>query len=86
MLRLMMAWLATTNAWTPVLCVNCKFFRKDLFTEPRFGKCAKFPERRPESALVDGVSETKIYKYCITARDSDSMCGKEGKFYEDRRF
>lgn len=84
MLRLMMARLVTTTALTPMLCVNCKYFRKDLFTEPRFGKCAKFPERRPESTLVDG--ETQIYKYCITARDSDSMCGKEGKFYEDRRF
>ena len=79
MLRfMMMAWLVTTTALNPVLCVNCKWFRKDLFTEPLFGKCAKFPER-PES---DGTK----YKYCITARDSDSMCGKEGKFYEDRRF
>jgi len=76
--RMMLVWWMTANALTPLLCVNCKHFRKDLFTEPQFGKCAKFPER------TDG-SEKK-YKYCVTARDWDSMCGKEGKFYEDRRF
>ena len=84
MLRLLMlAWLMTAKAWTPVRCVNCKHFRKDMYTEPQFGKCAKFPERRPPTF---DVSEINMYKYCVTARDSDSMCGKEGKFYEDRRY
>lgn len=32
MLRLLM--MAGLIAWDPVLCVNCKYFRKDLFTEP----------------------------------------------------
>ena len=80
-------WLLSVNALNPVLCVNCKFFKKGFNTESRFGKCTMFPEQSNDSMLVDGISVLKKqdYKYCITARDFDSMCGKEGKFYQDKR-
>jgi len=69
------------------LCVNCKFFKKDFFTESKFGKCTKFPEQFTlDYTLVDGISVKKKqeYYYCSTARTSDGMCGKEGKFYQDK--
>lgn len=86
---MLVACLMTTSALDPVLCINCKFFKKDLFTASQFGKCTKFPEGKKENncVLVDGVARIqKInYHYCVTSRDFDSMCGNEGKFYQERR-
>lgn len=72
---------------TTPFCVNCKFFKKDFFTNSKFGKCTKFPEQfEIDYTLVNGISVNKKqeYYYCATARKSDSMCGKEGKFYHKR--
>jgi len=68
------------------LCVNCKFFTKKFYTDSKFGKCAKFPQNALDYALVDGISvKTKQeYYYCATARMSESMCGREGKFYQNK--
>jgi len=36
-------------------------------------------------SLVNGKNYTYVeYQYCATSRSYDSMCGKEGKFYEKR--
>ncbi len=69
------------------ICVNCKFFKNNFYTESKFGKCTKFPQNAPDYTLIDGISvKTKQeYYYCATARNSESMCGKEGKFYQDKR-
>jgi hypothetical protein len=71
---------------TPV-CVNCKFFKNNFYTASKFGKCTKFPQSDLDYTLVDGISVKKKqeYYYCSTARMSSGMCGKEGKFYQDKR-
>jgi hypothetical protein len=69
------------------LCVNCKFFKNNFYTESKFGKCTKFPHNEIDYTLVDGISVNKKqeYYYCSTARNSESMCGTEGKFYQDKQ-
>jgi hypothetical protein len=69
---------------TPKLCINCKHFKKDIFTDNTFGKCKLFPKKIDNSNyLVDGVrKKTKPdYFYCSTARDFEEMCGKNGNFF-----
>ncbi len=66
-------------------CKNCKFFKKDFFTETKFGHCSRFPFQQTDNYLVDGYKdESPINYYCSTARSSDRMCGPEGKYYEGR--
>jgi hypothetical protein len=74
-------------AYKAPVCVNCKFFRNNFYTESKFGKCTKFPQNAPDYTLVDGISvkQKQEYYYCSTARNSESMCGTEGKFYQDKR-
>ena len=64
-------------------CKDCKFFKKDFFTETKFGHCSRFPFQQTDNYLVDGYKdESPInYYYCSTARSSDHMCGPEGKYY-----
>jgi len=66
-------------------CKNCKFFKKDFFTETKYGHCSHFPNE-PSNYLVDGYKDESptSYFYCSTARSSDYMCGPEGKYYESR--
>ena len=72
---------------TPIkrkICVDCKFFIKDLYTENKFGRCSLFIKPTEDDySIVDG-SETNYvlrYNYCYNARQFDSMCGIEGKLY-----
>jgi len=67
-------------------CKNCKFFKKDFFTETKFGHCSHFPFQQTNDYLVDGYKDESpiSYHYCSTSRSSDHMCGKEGKYYESR--
>ena len=70
------------------ICKDCKFFKKDSFTETRFGHCSKFPNEPNNYYLVDGFKDTSptSYHYCSTARSSDRMCGPEGKYFEYKKF
>ena len=72
-----------TYSVEPILCKNCKFFRKDLFTLNKFGKCSLFPIANDnEYFLVDGTKNTKIdYYYCSIARNNKNMCKPEGNLY-----
>jgi hypothetical protein len=66
------------------LCKNCKFFKKKLFDENKFGHCTRFPFQATNNYfLVDGVKDTSptSYHYCSTARSFDHMCGPEGRGY-----
>ena len=78
-----MKWLlatlfALTHAITPKYCIHCKHFM-NAPTGPQYGKCRFFPyEEEPD--LVTGKS-TEDYRYCSTARQYESMCGKKGKHY-----
>ena len=73
------------NVIKPKLCLNCKHFITDNDTD-KFGKCSLFTEKEKFDfyMLVNGISENKHieYYYCATARNSEDMCGKEGKMYK----
>jgi hypothetical protein len=69
------------------ICVNCKHFNKDFWSEKKFGKCTLFPrEEISKSYLVDGKHDIKNddYYYCSTARGFDSLCGEKGTFFEKK--
>ena len=71
----------------PKLCVDCKFFTKDLFTSNKFGKCSLFPRvDNINYFLVDGIKENKNveYHYCSTSRKYYDMCGENGKLFENK--
>ena len=70
---------------TPI-CINCKFFRNNILTHNRFGKCSLFPiEDNNEEYLVTGITNINDYSYCSIARKYDDMCGKEGKQYKNKK-
>jgi hypothetical protein len=65
-------------------CKDCKFFKKDFFTETKYGHCSHFPlQQQTNDYLVDGYKDESptVYYYCSTARSSDRMCGVEGKYF-----
>ena len=70
----------------PKLCIDCKYFTKNLFFMPnKFGKCSLFlKEQEDDDFLVNGIRNIEYY-YCSTARNYDSMCGKEGTLYEENK-
>lgn len=72
----------------PKLCVDCKFFRGELFLGNKFARCSLFPtEEINHDFLVDGSKKNKQikYGYCSVARQFDDMCGNEGKLYEKKQ-
>jgi hypothetical protein len=73
------------NEIKPKLCVNCKHFITDN-VDNKFGKCSLFTKKENLNfyTRVNGISEnTDIeYYYCATARNSEDMCGKEGKMHK----
>jgi len=71
----------------PKFCKNCKFFVKEnIFTPDNLGKCSAFVYEEQDNFLVDGINKKKIssYYYCSTARNSEHMCGVEGKKFEPK--
>jgi len=66
----------------PKICVDCKFYTKNLFGFSEFGKCALFPKEN-NSFLVNG-HKNKEYYYCYTSREFEDMCGKDGKCYQPK--
>ena len=68
------------------ICKDCKFFIKHFLSEPKFGHCSKFPTEPTDTYLVDGISSLQTgYYYCSTARFSQKMCGREGKYFEIKK-
>ena len=67
-------------------CKDCKFFKKDFFTETKYGHCTHFPFEPTSNYLVDGYKDDSpaSYYFCSTARSSDRMCGPEGKYFSSR--
>jgi hypothetical protein len=69
-------------------CINCKFYKKNFFTFSEFGKCANFIYYDDNyNYLVNGKPNYNLdhLHYCSTARKCDNMCGKEGKFYKEKK-
>jgi hypothetical protein len=78
--------IGATRATLPPLCINCKFFKADAWVN-KFGKCTKFPnEDSIDYFLVSGTPDTKNknYYYCSTTRAIPSMCGPQGKLFEQK--
>jgi len=68
----------------PKLCINCKYFITDNNTG-KFGKCSLFPKQSGKNNyLVTGINEDE-YFFCSTLRDTNGMCGEEGKYYKKMR-
>jgi len=68
----------------PKLCINCKYFITDNDTG-KFGKCSFFPKKDIKiNYLVNGINSINKneYYYCSTSRDTNDMCGEEGKYHE----
>ena len=76
------------------LCQSCRYFINDNLS---LGKCYLFPkvknrdinEKRKDLQIFlktgDTVrSKTIDYIYCSSARNSEFMCGKDGKKYVDK--
>jgi hypothetical protein len=77
----------SVNSTKPKLCIDCKFFKKDFFTDNKFGKCSLFSKEESNyNYLVDGSKKVNIigYYFSSTARGFNHMCGEEGKFYEKK--
>ena len=70
------------------LCMNCKYFKKDIFTPSKYAQCKKFLIiDKNVNYLIDGKrkEETKNMYYCSTARSFDNLCGEDGTGYEARK-
>jgi hypothetical protein len=68
--------------------MNCKHFKRDIFTPSRFGKCKKFLTIDDNvDHLIYGKKKEKTENmhYCSTARKFDSLCGEDGTGYEAKR-
>jgi hypothetical protein len=69
---------------TPKLCINCKYFINDLSSDPKYGKCSLFPtEVSSMNFFVTGINNIDYY-YCSTARQYETLCGKEGNKYKNK--
>lgn len=68
----------------PKFCINCKHFVKpSCGGSNEFAKCALFTVDSPKY-LIDGVHRQSNYRYCCTAREFDSLCGKNGTKYKKK--
>ena len=74
----------------PKICANCKYIIKDFFEFNAPEKCSLFPKVEKEIYdrffLNDGgiLFEKRDYHSCNISRVYDTMCGKEGNFYEEK--
>ena len=64
-------------------CVNCKYFIPDNNGKNEFGKCGMFPSES-QNYLIDGIIREDEYYYCSTARQYESLCGKDGAKYKNK--
>ena len=81
-----MSFFVFGEALKPKLCINCKFYKKDSFTNNKFGKCLLFPQEESNDYIfVDGTNnKKKDYHYCATARKLNHMCGEKGIFFNKK--
>jgi len=62
-------------------CKNCIYYKPNIlhndFTST-YNKCEKFGEK-------DIITDEITYKFANFCRDDESMCGKEGKYFEEEK-
>lgn len=67
----------------PKICINCKYFIPDN-DSGKYSRCSFFPKRENNiNFLVNGINEENYY-FCYTSRDTNDMCGEEGKYYKKK--
>ena len=67
----------------PKLCINCKYFIPDN-DDSKYGRCSLFQKKEGKiNFLVNGINNQEYY-YCSTSRDTNEMCGEEGKYYKKK--
>jgi len=77
--------ITTTIIYSEKHCVNCKYFVRNPFLDT-FGKCSAFRKNTDYNKidyLVSGKEKIE-YKFCVTARENEDLCGEEGKMYMER--
>ena len=60
-------------------CRNCVHYKPGMYNidfTSTYGKCEKFGEK-------DVITDKITYNYVTTCRRFDSMCGEEGKYFEE---
>jgi hypothetical protein len=75
--------IGSTMGFKPNLCINCKFFKKDFFSQPKYGKCTLFPMIiEDDNYEVTGiVASNKIeHQFCSIVR-RHGECGPEGRLF-----
>jgi hypothetical protein len=71
----------------PKFCINCKYFI-EYNIDNKYSKCSFFKREEEDKpnifTLVNGIGQKKSieYHYCYTSRQTEDMCGKEGKMYK----
>jgi len=70
-------------AFKPNICIHCKHFKKDIFSLPKFGKCALVPIAvEDDNYDVTGIVATEKldHQFCSIVRKHGG-CGPEGKWF-----
>ena len=86
-IKIILLFLTNVTAFDK-LCMNCKHFKRNVFSPSRFAKCKKFLTiDNNVNHLIDGKKQEKSENmhYCSTARKFDILCGEEGTGYEPKR-
>jgi hypothetical protein len=75
--------LTTSFALNPKLCIHCKHFKKDIFSDNKYGKCAVAPivlEDDNYEATGIVLQEKNDHQFCSIERRYGE-CGVEGKLF-----
>ena len=85
-MKLLFLILTSTLAFKPNLCIQCKFYKKDRFSDPKFGKCTLFPILVEDDHYeVTGIvtQQTIEHKFCSIVR-RHGECGLEGRLFKPK--
>lgn len=81
-----LSYVSYVSAFKPNLCINCKYFKKDIFSAPKYGKCALFPiVIEDDNYEVTGIvmSQKIDHQFCSIVR-RHGECGQEGRLFEPK--
>ena len=83
-LYILLGLFLTVTCIKPKLCINCKYYinTSDVKSNIIYGKCLLFPRKNDNDINFLVTGEKKLeYDYCSTSRNSENMCGEEGKLH-----
>jgi len=66
-------------------CINCKYIIHNINNDYFYAKCSFYPKEKDNYLyLITGNKSDIKCDYCSIAREFDSMCGIDGKNYEEK--